>query len=159
MIQDILEESDGYDDEVDMYGAQNNKHQTAFNTGTHHKMGGPAFDIDKSNDYNSIKNYGYDEKDRSHLLATPKSMKPANKTEQLIRKRPSTQLSQDYSGGVAKIDVSGNQIYDQGSNIDPDTMFQGNLLPSNYYMKNRNSNALQSRHSNIERLRATARKS
>lgn len=68
-------------------------------------------------------------------------------------------MSQDYSGKINQIDISGNQLYDQGSNIDPDTMFQGNLLPSNYYMKNRNSNALQSRHSNIERLRATARKS
>lgn len=113
MIQDILEESDGgYDEEVDMYRGgqlQNKKPNNLINN----------FDIDKSNEYNSIKNYGYDDKERSHLNSTPKSMKPQKKSEQLIPARASTQLSQDY--GNNKIDISNN--LDQGSAIDPDMMF------------------------------------
>ena len=48
---------------------------------------------------------------------------------------------------------------EQTSYIDPEVMFQGNLLPSSYYNKGRNSKTLSQRHSNIERIRKTARKS
>lgn len=80
MIQDILEESDGYDEEIDrdMYGAGGGSYQIQPKN-QHLKKNN--FDIDKSNDFNSIKNYGYSDKERSNLLATPKSVKPNNKTE------------------------------------------------------------------------------
>lgn len=45
------------------------------------------------------------------------------------------------------------------SGIDPDTMFQGNLLPSSLYQKGRNSKTMTQRHSNIEKIRKTARNS
>jgi hypothetical protein len=45
------------------------------------------------------------------------------------------------------------------SGIDPDTMFQGNLLPSSFYQRGKNSKTMTRRHSNIEKIRKSARNS
>jgi hypothetical protein len=39
------------------------------------------------------------------------------------------------------------------SGIDMETMFQGNLMPANYYNKNRNTSVIQERFANIEKFR------
>lgn len=42
-----------------------------------------------------------------------------------------------------------------GIAIEPETMFQGNLVPQSYYSKSRNRETMTQRHSNISNLRKT----
>ena len=135
-------------------------------------MGAPGMGS-KSNNDPSFVNYKYDDRsaDRSqeantrHLFATHQSNGPLlNRGDEFGDKR---RLGQDMRGSPELGHKSfqniqhHQQLNESGtaSAIDPDTMFQGNLLPSNYYMKNRNSKTMTQRHSNIEKIRKTSRPS
>ena len=127
----------------------------------------------KSNNDPSFVNYKYDDQsaDRSHeankghLLGTHQSNGPLlNRGDEFGDKR---RLGQDMRGSPELGHKSFQNIQHHqnlnesgsASAIDPDAMFRGNLAPSNYYNKNRNSKTMTQRHSNIEKIRKTSRHS
>jgi len=121
----------------------------------------------KSNNDPSFVDYKYDDRSagQSHLLATHQSNGPLlNRGDEFgdQRRLGQNMRSSPDLGHKSFQNIQHHQKLNESgsaSAIDPDTMFQGNLAPSNYYNKNRNSKTMTQRHSNIEKIRKTSRHS
>lgn len=201
MIQSILEESDGNDDEYDQgrhqqkhrkgQGAAHDnftspapmkpvrggkKHQTEAQKGKPRKNDN-AKSAAPSKDPSFV-NYAYEDHSGLDTSQVSQKMSPkvllANTNGVMIpnsginfgaeddydpRKHRNEDLSKSINDNSFTHNDQGLDTSLQHSAIDPDTMFQGNLLPSNFYQKNRNSKTMTQRHSNIEKIRKTARNS
>ena len=84
-------------------------------------------------------------------------MPEIQKKEKSLKKPKDFNKSQDPVKMNLQIDDDDLDI-SQGnvSAIDPESMFQGNLLPQNYF-QSKNSKTMTQRHSNIEKIRRTSR--